>query len=93
MAQFDDKVVDFSDFPKKEAARLATKQAKPSPAKQPILTSTAKKLIPLIVILIILVVGLIVLLVWIKKTNSPPSLPAGYHMVTPPNQPAYIEKD
>ena len=45
------------------------------------------------IVLGILVVGLIVLLLWIKKTNSPPSLPAGYHMVTPPNQPAYIEKD
>lgn len=46
----------------------------------------------LIVLFVILLIAQIVLLIWIRKEDKP-ALPAGYHLVTPPNQPSHIEKD
>ncbi len=80
----EDKVVDFSKFPKRPTTPVST-----APVNQ---FWSIKKKVVYIVLFILLVAAQIAIFVWLNQSAKPASLPDGYKLVSPPNQPAYLEK-
>lgn len=89
MAGQNDKEVDFSNFFRNQQKNSSNKaQAKSKPV--------AKKSGNVrLVILVIIMLGLAGALGYVLYQNSQDKvvkIPAGYHLVAPPNQPAHLEK-
>jgi hypothetical protein len=93
----EDDVIDFSDYLKTEDSKKFTPPSafdKPS-AIQEGYTSPKKhfklRSKSLLLILVILMAVQVVLLVMDQSSKKIPETPQGYRLVSPPNQPAYLE--
>ncbi len=80
----EDKVVDFSKFPKRTTTPVST-----APVNQ---FWSIKKKVVYIALFILLVVAQVTIFIWLNQSTKPASLPEGYKLVSPSNQPAYLEK-
>lgn len=84
-------VADYSQYFQPEKPKNKVKEAPVSPLQDlPVIKKFTKRAIVLIVLLCaLLALQVFLLLIWHKE--EAPSVPEGYRLVTPPNQPAYIE--
>src|SRR5690349_16083090 len=86
-------VADYSGYFKKdEPVQVEAPTTPTSPLQElPVYKKFTKRAKILLIILVALILGQIYLMVsWSKNTTS--AIPDGYRLVTPPNQPPYVEK-
>ena len=83
---------DFSSYLNDETVETPqNKQSPQSPLQElPATPKFTKRVMYLIIFFVILAVAQVVMLVLWNKDKTPET-PAGYRLVSPPNQPAYIE--
>ncbi len=88
-----DEVADFSSYLKEDQQQVAAAEEAISPIQEsPRVIRFTRRAKYLLAVLVVLAITQTVLVLIVSK-KKPAQIPEGYRLVTPVNQPAYIELD